>query len=379
MINICLVYLKTVRSEKADFAALVPLRMAKILGDAVQLHVVYMGSINEKKLRQNGIQVHCYGGSLSRVRWVQYLGLIRHLVKVAREKHIDIFQNIWFHYGIFPIKAGSLVADVSVVARIAGEPISVAQTSNPIRWMRNRLGLMIERVSLATADHIQVLSHSLYDTFRCRGIDPDRMSILSQGCDTEAFSPVRENHSCASGDDTSDMGEKKPRLLYVGRLAPEKGLEDLLEAFDAIAKEFDDVQLDLVGEGPPRLNAKYRKWVEEKNLDDRVHFRGYTDHESLKDLYRSAAVFILPSYREGLPNALMEAMASSTPCVGTNVGAIPQLLENDRGKVVPPNNPECLAAAIRFLLQNPHYAAGAGKRARGYIVRNHSFGSLKQR
>ncbi|MCS4121626.1 glycosyltransferase family 4 protein [Salinibacter ruber] len=349
--------------------------MANLLGSEVRLHVIYMGEINEDKLQRKGIRTYQYDGVLTGNWWTRYIGFTKFITDVLRYQDIDIVQNIWMHFALFPLKVAGLIANVPVVARVAGVPISNAETNDPLKWMRNRLGLAIERASLALADHIQVLSKSLRNTFSRRGISPKRMSVISQGCDTKAFAPS------SSGDPSGEAGYTEDestsvgcQLLYVGRITPRKGLDELIEAFrEVVETAARDVILDLIGEGPSDVVEKYRSKLKQWGVAEKVRLRGYVKHNRLRRIYQECDIFILPSHREGLPNVMMEAMASGAACIGTSVGAIPELLDDNRGIVVPPRRPDRLASAILHLIQDCERTDAMTQRARDYIVQHHSF------
>jgi glycosyltransferase involved in cell wall biosynthesis len=382
MLDICFVHLKPVPPRKGDFATIVPLRMAKVLGSRAQLHVIYMGTINEGKLRKAGIRTYRYSGTLARNRWTRYFGLAKFVADVVQSEEVDVLQNVWFHYGLFPLKVAGLLTGVPILARIAGEPISIAETSNPLRWVRNRLGLAVEHVALTLADHVHVLSTDLRDTFRSRGVASEKMSTASQGCDITEFSPPKEGEEHFEATDCSgdDQECEEFRLLYVGRITPNKGLDELMEAFRRVAEtEALRITLDVVGEGSPDVIRKYRSWLDQWGLEDHSRFRGYVENDHLCHIYQDVDVFVLPSHREGLPNVILEAMASGTVCIGTRVGAIPELLGSGRGVIVPPKRPDCLASAIRNLIHEGDQATEMARQAREYVVRHHSFRAVREK
>ncbi|MGN6587509.1 MAG: glycosyltransferase family 4 protein [Solirubrobacterales bacterium] len=142
------------------------------------------------------------------------------------------------------------------------------------------------------------------------------------------------------------------RVLYVGRLVPEKGQTILLEALAELDRRGHDVCATLAGEGAlrPELEAMGA------DLGLRVHFPGAVGQHQLRDLYEEATVFCLPSFGEGVPIVLMEAMAMEVPAISTRIAGIPELIEHDReGLLVPPGRPDLLADALESLLTDPTY------------------------
>ena len=130
-----------------------------------------------------------------------------------------------------------------------------------------------------------------------------------------------------------------PELLYVGRLSPEKGLDVLLDA----VRHVDGLRVRLLGEG--RSRAALEAQVASMALGGRVQFQGFCD--DVRPYLGAAQVLVLPSFREGLPMALIEAVAAGLPVVASRVGGIPQLVrDGDNGLLVPPGDAPALAAAL---------------------------------
>lgn len=146
------------------------------------------------------------------------------------------------------------------------------------------------------------------------------------------------------------------RILFVGRLVPEKGPDVLVEAVRLLATGGTAVEVRIVGEGP--LRGELQRLVSRAGLDDRVHLLGAVGQDELPDLYEWADVFCLPSFAEGVPAVLMEAMSSELPVVTTRIAGIPELVgDGVEGLLVEPGRPEELAEALRGL------AGGAGWRS----------------
>ena len=144
-------------------------------------------------------------------------------------------------------------------------------------------------------------------------------------------------------------------ILFLGRLEQEKGVFDLLAAFSAIARQAPEARLLLCGVGSAR--AKLEKIVQENGLTSRVDFPGWVDGEEKARLLRRAGVFVLPSYAEGMPMSVLEAMVAGTPVVASRVGAVPEMLENgNSGFVVEAGRVDELAEAILAALDDSRSA-----------------------
>jgi glycosyltransferase involved in cell wall biosynthesis len=145
--------------------------------------------------------------------------------------------------------------------------------------------------------------------------------------------------------------KNKGDILFVGRLAPVKGIEYLVRAMKNI-----DANLNIVGKGP--LKNKIEKMIRKNNLESKINLLGFVSDDELIDLYNKADIFVLPSiYRgEGFGYVLLEAMISKTACISTELGTGTSYI-NQNGKtgfVVPPKDSEALAEKINILIYNDH-------------------------
>lgn len=158
-------------------------------------------------------------------------------------------------------------------------------------------------------------------------------------------------------------------LLFVGTFGELKGSHELLEAVAEIRRRGVDATLRIVGKEHRRgEESALRRETERLGLDHDVEFAGVADAEMLAKHYRSADVFVLPSKREGLPMALLEAMAFGLPVVTTPVGGIPDIVDDGvTGILVEPSNVAAIAAAIELLARDPERRSSMGRAARAHV------------
>lgn len=153
------------------------------------------------------------------------------------------------------------------------------------------------------------------------------------------------------------------RLLFVGRLVAAKGLPVLLAALALARRERPSLSLAVVGDGPdrPALEAE----AQALGLGGSVSFLGYRNQEQVADLLSESSALVLPSFAEGVPVVLMEAMAAGLPVVATRIAGIPELVEDGvSGLLVPPGDEEALARAILGVMASPAGRMGEAGRAR---------------
>jgi len=159
-------------------------------------------------------------------------------------------------------------------------------------------------------------------------------------------------------------------LLAVGRLVEKKGFHVLLDAAARLGFPF---RLRIVGEGPER--ARLQDAVQRHRLGTRIELTGALTHEELPAVYAAADVVVAPSVadasgdRDGLPNVVLEAMASGLPVVGGDVGALAAALEGGSGWLVPPGDAAALAGAMELLAARPDLRARIGRAARARVER----------
>ena len=155
------------------------------------------------------------------------------------------------------------------------------------------------------------------------------------------------------------------RLLFVGRLAGVKGVPLLLQAVAGLRDRYPALRLTLIGDGPERVMLQAQAAT--LGIDDIVSFAGYRNQDEVAQALGETDVFVLPSFAEGVPVVLMEAMAARVPVVTTRIAGVPELVEDGvSGLLVPPGDVQALTDALEALLNDParRLAMGAAGRAR---------------
>jgi glycosyltransferase involved in cell wall biosynthesis len=180
-----------------------------------------------------------------------------------------------------------------------------------------------------------------------------KLSVVRMSVDLDAY-PARTSYERAG---------RPFRVLSVGRLVPEKGAPVLLDALAELHRRGIEVRARLVGAGP--LEGPLRAQVAALGLDRIVELVGAVGQDSLPDHYAWADAFCLPSFQEGLPVVLMEAMASGLPVVTTRIAGIPEMVVDGRhGRVVTPGRADHVAKALGELADSPDRCASFGQGGR---------------
>ena len=195
-------------------------------------------------------------------------------------------------------------------------------------------------------------------------LDPSHVVSIPTGTDLSRYHPGDKTQARAKLGLPAD----KKLIGMVATLRSWKGHRFMVDAL--LERKLDGAILVLVGDGPQE--PMLRKQVEERGLKDRVIFAGR--REDVQDWLRAFDVFVLPSTgNEGIPQALMQAMATGLPVVTTPVGAIPELVvHNESGFIVQPENPASLAEGIAAVLSDPALAKRLGDAGRVIVERKHT-------
>jgi glycosyltransferase involved in cell wall biosynthesis len=216
----------------------------------------------------------------------------------------------------------------------------------------SRFGYAYARAALWIATHraarvLTVSEASKRDILQYFHIPESRIDVIYNAIDDRFWQPpdaenmerVRQRYQLNA-----------PFILYAGNIKPHKNLERLIEAFHLLRQDagMKDVQLLIIGDEISKY-ATLRRAVHRHKLHKHVRFFGFVPHETLVALYRLADVFVFPSLYEGFGLPPLEAMASGTPVVTSNVSSLPEIV-GDAALLIDPHEPEAIADAIRRVL-----------------------------
>ncbi|MBD3236422.1 MAG: glycosyltransferase [Candidatus Eisenbacteria bacterium] len=241
-------------------------------------------------------------------------------------------------------------------ARLNGQPFSFTAHGGATVHPPSRFHL---RSKIRAADPIVAISDYNRRVLRqlCPGIPDDRMRVNRTGVRIEQF-PYRDPP--ARGDPL--------RLLCVASLRPIKNHECLLAACGQLARDGIDFRLDLIGRATARRLAHLQRLAAAHQIASRVSFRGVADHTTIARAYGEADLFVLTSLSEGVPVALMEAMATGTPVIAPRVTGVPELVrQEETGLLADPRRPPEFAAQIARAHRDPALRLRLARGARARI------------
>jgi glycosyltransferase involved in cell wall biosynthesis len=270
---------------------------------------------------------------------------------LRRRGRCDVLLGSWaFPDGVAAVALARLLG-VPAVVKVHGSDMNVVAKRPSVAWNL--------RWALPRARRVVAVSRPLGDAVASFGVPRDRIDIVANGVDAELFHP---RDRAAARTELGHSADKRRWLLYVGRLEKTKGVLDLLEAFSLLIGLRPDVRLVLVGSG--EVGAMCERAAE--RLGDRVLLAGPRLLEEVPIWMGACDALVLPSWAEGTPNVILEALACGRRVVATNVGGTPDVVTRlELGELVPPRDPEALAQALLRALDtsyDPALVAQAGAR-----------------
>jgi glycosyltransferase involved in cell wall biosynthesis len=230
------------------------------------------------------------------------------------------------------------------VAHALKVPFVVTAIGSDLNVIPPLCGGLTRRV-LREADFTITVSGDLLKTARRLGAPVDRSHAVLNGCDTGTFHP-RDRAAARAALKLADEDEV---IVYVGRLDMAKGLGELVAAVSALAKKRPQVCCYLVGDGPAR--GALGESIAATGAGDHVKLMPSCATDGVAQWMAAADLITLPSYREGCPNVVIEALASGRPVVASDVGGIPELMSSDDGRLVPARDAVALEQALDEVLE----------------------------
>jgi glycosyltransferase involved in cell wall biosynthesis len=269
------------------------------------------------------------------------LALLR---EVRRARRFDLIHAHW-------------IVPNGVIGAFGSQPLAIGLHGSDVflaekRGVRKAAAWALRRARLLTG-----CSPELVDRVCALGFPEERSRVIPYGVDVRTFAPGPSDWRERLG-----IPADAPLVLSVGRMATKKGFHVLMQALPEILATGAHVVLAGGGDLLPEF---------QRQASERLHLPGPVLRDTLPDLYRAADLFVLPAIHDskgnvdGLPNVILEAMASGLPVVASGISGIPLAVEDGRtGLLVPEKDPAALSAALRKLLADRDLARGMGERGR---------------
>ena len=343
-----------------------------LAGDGVTLHPFHYAP-------HPSLNVFGYAGALKAdvsLRWTAWASAplaiaagVRAARRVAREVGATI---VHVHWGVPGGAMAALAAGGRpLVVSLHGSDVFVAE--------RHLVAGVVARRTFGRAGWVTACSADLRDRAIGLGADPARASVIPYGVDAAAF--ARDPGARARGRVLLGVPPDVPLVFAVGRFVRKKGFEYLIDAVPALRARHPRLQVVIGGAGDLEAELRSRAWS--AGVADQVRFPGLLAHSSVPAALAAADVAVVPSVRDdagnvdGLPNVVLEALASGTPVVATPAGGIgAAVTDGENGLLVPERDAAALAAAIDRLLADPGLADRLGEAARNRVQRDHGWAGV---
>lgn len=284
------------------------------------------------------VRAEGFTGIELRENWPHYFRAAREVANELIRSQAAILCTSGYKPDIIGLRAARLasIPAVAIAHGWTGATSKVRLNESLDRWMMRRF------------DAVVGVSHAQSKKLALAGIPPEKIWTIANAISVDIF-------TLTDGDSRThleNLFSSKPRFIVVaaGRLSPEKGFDILIAAAAQIAQVRQDVGFVIFGEGP--LRKELEKQIRKNSLENRLILPGF--HSKLEIVLPSADLFVIPSFTEGLPVVLLEAMLAGAPVIATEVGGIPEVVEDGMdGLLIPPGSYAQLALRITELLDNP--------------------------
>jgi glycosyltransferase involved in cell wall biosynthesis len=274
----------------------------------------------------------------------------RELMRFARwcrRRRLTVVHACDFYANVFALPAAAL-------ARV---PVRIGSRRDLVLPGRTAAQYRLQRLAYRAAHVVVANSRAAAAQVQHDGVARTRIAIIPNGIDLTRYAAPR--------------GGRPTRVVTtIANLRPEKGHDGWLAAAPEVLRRHPDVVFHIVGDGPCRAALEHEAAA--LGIASSIRFLGH--REDVPEVLRDSDVFVLPSRSEAFPNGVVEGMAAGLPVVASDVGGIPELIENGRtGVLVPVGDTAALANTLIRLLDDPGYATALGTGGREVIARGYSF------
>lgn len=301
-------------------------------------------------------------------RMLTHLRTSFHIIKIS--KNVDIV--------IFFIGTGTYVLPM-LSAKIMGKRTILIATGSTAKGSKNVFGSMLFGMGEI------ILPYAFRILEEINNHLSDQIVVYSESSIYQ-LNLTKYNYKISNGARFVDVGnlkakkelEKRRKLVgYIGRFSKEKGIMNFVDAIPMLFGKDEDIEFLLVGGG--LLADEIKETLKKNGVYDKVELTGWVPHDKLPDCLNELKLLVLPSYTEGLPNIVLEAMACGTPVLVTPVGGIADVIKNgETGFIMESNSPECIAKDVLRVLEYQNLD-GIVKKARKLIEDEYSYEKAVER
>ena len=280
-------------------------------------------------------------------------GLYR-FIRARQYPRIVISQSAYI-----PMLLGLFISKIFLVSHVLvvhGSDIRTVGRSTWLKYLQKTVMLKSKWIACVSTEMREILVKDY-------SVDPGIVVIIPNGFDSSLLETKQKS-----------LNAGEPKIVYIGYLRWEKDPITALHAISILRSDYPQMHFHIIGDG--YLRAELEKFISERGMSGIVRLWGRIPHDQAMMVLARADIFLLSSVQEGLPTALIEAMALAKPIVATDIAATRQLISTGmNGILVSPKKPDLIASAIRMLLANQQLATEYGKKARE-SVRHLSWGEI---
>lgn len=328
------------------------------------------------------LNVFGYAGALEadvRLRWAAFASAPLALAAgIAAARRVARAVNATVMHGHWVIPGGAIAALAGggrpLVVSLHGSDVFVAERLAPAG--------RVARATFGRAGWMTACSADLRDRALGLGAAADRSEVVPYGVDAARFAPSASARAAVRA--SLGLDERTPMVFAAGRFVRKKGFEYLIDAAATLRERHPAAVVVLGGDGD--LRAEYEARARERGVADRLRFVGTLSQDDVARYLAAADVAAAPSVRDtagnvdGLPNVVMETLASATPLVSTRAGGIGSVVtDGATGLLVTEHDPAALAAALGALLDDPARARAIGDAARRHVLDTYGWARVAER
>jgi glycosyltransferase involved in cell wall biosynthesis len=255
--------------------------------------------------------------------------------------HVRSFApDLIFSYFLYPDGYAALK-----IGKALGVPVVAMGVGSDVHNIRDRFSAVHTRTVLREADFLVAISGDLRKRMIAMGASPERTRAVVSGCEVSVFHPADR----LEARQKLGINPTAETVVYIGRMDVKKGLRELVEAAVSLHSLRPGLHVYMVGEGSSDKSL-IESAIQSSNAASYIHALPECAFDDVAVWMAASDLVTLPSYMEGCPNVVLEALACGRPVVATNVGGIPEILTNECGCLVPPREPAMLAEALASVL-----------------------------
>lgn len=301
---------------------------------------------------------------------VDVVDFSRKLLVVGNPLCVNMFPKLWknrYNYDVIHAHSHLFFCTLisAVVRKLGSSPLVITnhgfQSQSAPKWLQKIYLPTVGRWTLNAADVVLCYTDEAKEEIVNAGVSAEKVAVISFGIDTSAFSPCPKKEN------------ERFSVIWVGRLAPRKGLKYMLLGFKEFHSKHPNSELKIIGDGEYYLRIK--EWISECHLEDCIFLPGKVNYDLIPQYYSDADVFCMTSLYEAGPRTLLEAMSCECPVISTDLEHLKSIIPKC-GIMVPTRDSSAISDALENIQMNPVKFKEMGKKGREIILQEYSWSQL---